>query len=291
MKRAGVVFAAAASLRAIRVSLAQPQTRKRENLMNKMFAALAVLLCVCASGIKAQLITVDNFDDIQIWAGSGINRSALVIDWNNGASNEAMVWGYRWDGPGKVWDMLEAIRRSDPRLFLRIDSETPFGVGLFGIGLQNGPSPFGITGAQDPEGNPVDVSFTEGVNDMNVNPDGFDPPLGSLDVAVVNAGDFYAEGWFDGGFWTLYLTGSNSDRLTSESSFTYPSVWSDGWYGLSGTPLVNESWFALSFHPGFVETTPGTAFAAVPEPSTWALLGGAALAFGIWRIRRATRCV
>ena len=36
--------------------------------------------------------------DIQLWAGTGANEAAMVIDWNDGKSDESLVWGYRWDG-------------------------------------------------------------------------------------------------------------------------------------------------------------------------------------------------
>ncbi len=50
-----------------------------------------------------------SFDDIQFWAGTGPNRAGLVIDWNDGADPQSLVWGYKWDGSATGEDMLLAI--------------------------------------------------------------------------------------------------------------------------------------------------------------------------------------
>ena len=54
--------------------------------------------------------------DIQIWAGTGPNQAALVIDWADG--QPALVWGFRWekDVSKNGTDLLLAVVGADPRL-------------------------------------------------------------------------------------------------------------------------------------------------------------------------------
>ena len=68
------------------------------------------MLAIVAQGIctsRAQLVT--GFDDIQLWAGSGAQKAALVVDFHDGTSKQSFVWGFRWDGKATGYDMLTAI--------------------------------------------------------------------------------------------------------------------------------------------------------------------------------------
>ena len=52
---------------------------------------------------------VVDLDDLNYW-GTGSNRSALVVDWNDGKTNETLAWGFRWDGPAPtVGDLLGSL--------------------------------------------------------------------------------------------------------------------------------------------------------------------------------------
>jgi len=238
-------------------------------------ALFGFLFALQSFTLHAPAQVVSSFDDLNYW-GSGANRSAVVIQWNDSQSPQALAWGYRWDDPGTLFDMLAAITVADPALFLRVDSFTTFGPGLYGIGYQNGSNPFSVTGAQDPAGNPAVANFVDGIWDINAT-SGFDAPASSTGTAPAHAGDRYQEGWNDNGFWGLYFSGTNV--LTAAESLIYPAIWAEAWVGVGGADLVNNGWYGLSFAADFVNQEPGAALAAIPEPSIWSLwlLGGALL--------------
>lgn len=75
--------------------------------MKKVTTALIALLGLVAFDLQGQ--TVGNFDDIQFWTGSGTNRAALVLQWNDGETPASLAWGYRWNGAATGFDMITAI--------------------------------------------------------------------------------------------------------------------------------------------------------------------------------------
>ncbi|MDR2123137.1 MAG: hypothetical protein LBP34_08430 [Flavobacteriaceae bacterium] len=59
-----------------------------------------------------------NFNSILFWVGTGDNRAALVIKWNDSLGNvNARVWGYRWNKNETKTskDLLTAVANADPR--------------------------------------------------------------------------------------------------------------------------------------------------------------------------------
>lgn len=227
--------------------------------MKSIFAALVVLLGLGLSGLKAQLIS--SFDDIEYWVGLGANRSALVIDFHDGTSKQSFAWGYYYDGIKTGADMLLAVSAADSNLTLI----------YFGTAADN----FYL----------AEITYFDG----------------SVTHTRVN-GDFIT----DFNYWGYYVTGGTSggdfedpvsfNPVSVPASFGLPSVWEEAPTGPSfvsfGDPgrfLANNSWDALSY--GLWGTTPSNSVyaSAVPESSSWALLGLSALTFGIWSIRRATR--
>ena len=62
----------------------------------KVRIASACVLAIAASRVVAAPFT---FEDIEYWVGSGANRAALVIDWDdNSIETPALAWGFCWDG-------------------------------------------------------------------------------------------------------------------------------------------------------------------------------------------------
>lgn len=55
--------------------------------------------------------------DIKYWIGSGTNRCAIVVDFNDdGESQSSFAWGYRWNGESlSVMEILNKIALVDPR--------------------------------------------------------------------------------------------------------------------------------------------------------------------------------
>ena len=104
-----------------------------------------------------------SFDDIKYWVGSGSKKAALVIEWHDRNSPDAMVWGYRWDGEANGYDMIVAIAQADPRLVLLTQYTGWMGYTIDGIG-------YGESG--------LDISYDlEGVKSEPKNAFKFEPPI------------------------------------------------------------------------------------------------------------------
>ncbi len=246
----------------------------KKSLLRKIFVASTLAVAALTPTLAAAPIT--DFDDIQFWAGTGPNRSALIVDWNDGSSREALTWGLRWDNAPSVADMIFSIAAADPALFFRLDSDgNNFGPAVFGIGYdtnQNGS--FGVNGAVDRFNDPVSPSFTAGISDSNTSSDSTERPASSTNAGPSDPGDTYVEGWLDNGFWELFDGGTSS---------TYPTTWT-GTFGLRDILLANNSWYALSISKStFDSNIPGLAFAAVPEPTSLLLVALALLGIAVWR--------
>lgn len=237
--------------------------------MKCMLAALVVLLGLGVSGLKAQLIS--SFDDIEYWVGSGTNQSVLAIQWSDGAEPKSLAWGYRWNDMATGFDMLTAIAGSSV-------VEPPFG----GSAIES------FNGA-DPRLSLVVWRY------------GFGDSLYSVSLGSGESVRTQAD--WDSGYWQYWIYGGDIEytpwgetepsyyRVTGSTSYS-SVVWWNSQVGASDRPLINNSWDAYVFLPGFVAQTIAQPTAAViPEPSTWVLLGLTASTFGIWRIRRAARRV
>ncbi len=98
--------------------------------INALAAGMASLAMLAAG--RAQAISLD---DIPLWAGSGTNRAAVMIEWNvpevfNNSTvpapvaSKTMVWGYRFNGTATGAQMLSAILAADPKLYV-IETNSP----------------------------------------------------------------------------------------------------------------------------------------------------------------------
>ena len=85
--------------------------------------ALLALASLPAAAMAVQ------FADIQLWAGSGSQQAAVVIDFNDGQTPRSYVWGFRWNGTATGEQALRAIVAADPLL------ETQISVFSFGASL------------------------------------------------------------------------------------------------------------------------------------------------------------
>ena len=248
--------------------------------MKKKIATLCLsVLAFAGSAGNAQ---VTGFNDLATWTGSGTNQSALVIQWNDGKSPGALAWGFRWDTPGTtVSDMLLEVMDAAVGLFARGDLSTGFGPSYFGFGYDTGiDGTFGVTGATDPLGAPVNLVFANGLSNTNTNDASTQAPLTSIGTAPVDAQDRYREGWMDNGFWELY----------SGTGIAYPITWTASFIG-AGETLAANGWYAFSIsNADFSSNLPGAAFAAIPEPSTLALLAAGGILLVIHARKRFHAC-
>ncbi len=273
------------------VSLNHRKTRTKVKSKHPSIAALAAMMLGLLGSIPSNLhagINIEDLDDLHYW-GTGSNRAALVVDWNDGKTNNTFAWGFRWVGAAPTFaDMITSLAKANSGLFLRLDSDGNFGMALYGVGYQTSSAPFGVTGALDPAGINVTPVFTDGVNDMNVINGATDAPSSSSSAAALNAGDHYSEAWnTPTRYWTLYLSGTSTFPSAATPSFSYPS-WSEAGAGASSVTLDDNGWYALSYSDlSWTAVVPGSAVAAVPEPGGIALIvwGSGFLSMNIRRRR------
>jgi hypothetical protein len=241
----------------------------------KKIVLAASLLMVGAFGLKAQTL-VQSFDDIEFWTGSGANRSALLIQWRDQKIPGALVWGFQWSSSTTLDTMINTLASRNLGLYARIDSEGGYGRGYFGFGFDTGfDGSFGVSGAEDPIGNPASLTFTSGVSDGNAGPS-YEAPLSSTSAGPTNPADRYQEGWWNNGYWELF---SAQDGVSP--------TWTSNWTGGSQT-IANNTWYAYSLTEAEGASIPpdlSAAVNAVPEPSV-AILVTIALVFFMLRQRR-----
>lgn len=195
--------------------------------MKKVTTALMALLGLVAFDLQGQ--TVGNFNDIQFWTGSGTNRAAVVLQWNDGGTPTSLAWGYRWNGAATGFDMLAAIA--------------------------------GTSTITDTEGTVVGtLSGADPRIALGITRYGFGDAVQSI-VFNASGGTRTQEDWFSG-YWEYFVFGGTFeyyDWLAGENmtysepgSSSYAAVsWLSSPVGLVDRPLVDGAWDALSFAPGF----------------------------------------
>jgi hypothetical protein len=243
----------------------------------KKIVLAASLLVVGAFGLRAQTL-VQSFDDIQFWTGSGTNRSALVLQWNDGSTPTSLAWGYRWSGNATGIDMLKAIAGattltpegdpsnilatsigSDSRMTLRLQRYS-WGDAIFSISLNEGLQ-----------------NRTRAAWAMNEYWEYY-VFGGNFDYLIWNADSLDPDG---NEIWK-----SSPANYSQNGNFTYSLVnWLSAPIGASERKLVDGSWDAFSFATGNATNTVMQPYAvSVPEPSV-AILVTIALVFFMLRQR------
>jgi hypothetical protein len=217
--------------------------------MKKTLMAALALAALAWNG-NAQV--VGSFDDIQYWVGTGPNKAALVIQWNDDISPGALAWGYRWSGNSTGLQMLNAIAGNTV-------INDPFG------------DPLGsLTGADSRLSSQL-VRYSFGDSVFSLVYSGSTPARTRAD-------------WFSG-YWEYLIFGGNFEYTnwgdTEPSLYNTPgsSLYSNvSWFsspiGMGDRFLVNGSWDALSFAPGGVGVPVVQPVAvAIPEPRALGLIG------------------
>ncbi len=102
---------------------------KRKNYTLFLTAALAL-------SVTANAFVVE-WEKIRHWAGTGDNKAALVVQFDDGGAGKAYVWGYRWaDGEeASGEDMFRAIASSSNDLYLFTQYTGWMGNTVCGIGV------------------------------------------------------------------------------------------------------------------------------------------------------------
>ena len=218
-------------------------------------------LLAFAGLVSCEDVQAISLDDIQLWAGSGTNRAALVVEWSvpesaAGSSvpapvtDKTLVWGYRFNGAATGSQMLTAVLAADPRLYVK--ANMAFGTYVEAIGYNlNDNGLIGIT-----DGTKTN-SFTNGLlTNGTVNVDG---------AAPLNRGDLYWGGYFGPNWEVWNEAGDAGGFLSSPNRGTYaywtaddPSQpysgahgqWELAQLGLDNLPLTNGSWIGFSVAAG-----------------------------------------
>jgi hypothetical protein len=174
--------------------------------------------------------TVASFDDIEFWIGTGGQRAAMVVDWDDStSSDESLAWGYRWTGTATGGDMLQAILEADNRLFAKLNASS---TQVFGFGYdQNNDQQFAIS-----DGSTFNAS---GITFGGVP----DPPFAPGTASSSDAADHYAEGWYTG-FWHYSVSISSAGGGASPFG-----AWSASNLGLAGRTLSDGDWDGWAFTP------------------------------------------
>jgi hypothetical protein len=243
------------------VSLAVPRVRAqgaaivRPSLLAAAASAAGTVLWFAAPPADAAV----TFDDIHLWTGTGSNRAALVIDFNDAATPQSYVWGYRWDGTATGEDMFRAVVTADPRLFAKRKAFS-WGTANLGIGYDADGDGFAISdGTMFGAGGIAAGSETAADGATALDPD-----------------DRYREGWHSG-FFGYYVAGVNPYA---------GGTWAESQVGGGDRALADGAWDGLSFAPNFSQSVPDEPVAAVPEPAA----AGAVVVLGGLLLARRRRC-
>jgi hypothetical protein len=215
-----------------------------------MKKTLMAALAFAAAAWNGNAQLVGSFEDIDYWVGEGPNQAVLVIQWNDDVSPGALAWGYRWSGSATGLDMINAIAgRTEVRDFFDEPIET-------------------LTGA--------DARLAVGVVRYS-----FGDSIFSIDYSGSNPARTRAD--WNTGYWQYLIFGGNfqytnwddsdSSLYDSPGSSLYANVsWFESPIGMGDRDLVDGSWDALSFAPGFLPVGVVQPV-AVPEPAALGLVG------------------
>ena len=176
--------------------------------------------------IAKNTIAVTTFDDIKYWIGTGSNRAAFMVQWNDGKNTDALVWGFRWEGTATGEDMLKAILKVDRRFFALLYKGTQTGSSVGGLGFDlNGIKTIGLYKGTD---------YTYPLYPTNgfVNTAAYDFDS----YTAIDTNDHWQSGWTNGE-WTYW--GKNP----ADADFTAVTT------GASGRILQNDSWDVWNYAP------------------------------------------
>lgn len=186
----------------------------------------AKLKTVAQKKATSKSANATTFDDIQFWVGTGANQAAFVVQWNDGKTSDALVWGFKWDGTATGEDMIKAIAKADPRFFTLLYQGTQFGSAIAGFGFDlNGTGTNGLY----KDGNKTYPLYPfDGI--VNTSEYDFDSYTG------IDPDDHWQSGWYTG-YWSYWVKDS------TESDYGYSGV------GASTRELQNGSWDVWNFNP------------------------------------------
>ena len=180
------------------------------------------------------------FDMIKNWSGTGANRAAMVLQFNDSREEYALVFGYRFDGTSTGLEMMETIVKNNPRLYWLTQSGTAYGSTFAAMGWD-----------ADNDGdialmkNGVIYELEEDWNVFYTTSSDYDS------WTAVDNDDYWRAGWYSNGYWSYWV------KSSAEATFSYSS------YGISGRTITDGCWDGWNFAAGFMSSAWKT-FAAAP---------------------------
>lgn len=167
-----------------------------------------------------------DFDDIEYFVGSGSNKAALVVKWDDGKGNDKnLVWGYKWSTSQTHTgeDMLRAIAAADSRFYMLVYGGTSYGTTIGGIGYDlNGNGSICLVKSG------TNYSLTNGV--YNTTSYDFDSWTSNDSL------DHWCSGWYNG-YWSYWNASNTSSAYgyasSGASSRTLTNGCVDGWSFMS----------------------------------------------------------
>lgn len=185
-----------------------------------------------------------SMDDIKFWVGSGSNKAVLVIEWHDGKTPDALVWGYKWDGNATGFDMIKAIVNADPRLIF-LTHLTNYGNTIAGLGYNINKNWQTHYVLYDYKNFDPDNYLTSYFDNPPQYPNYAEPTYPTKGIIETNAYNYdywfhpdstshWRAGWY-GGYWSYWVKDSR------EEDWTYSN------WGASSRELVDGSWDGWSF--------------------------------------------
>lgn len=169
------------------------------------------------------------FDDIIYWVGTGSNKAAFVVQWNDGKNPDALVWGFKWDGTATGEDMLRAIAKADKRLYSLLYYSGPnLGTAIGGLGFDLDGQ--GTVGLYNNGNTTYPLYPVDGV--INTSAYDFD------NYTAIDSNDHWGSGWYTG-YWSYWV------KDPTDTDFGYSGL------GASSRILENGSWDVWNFNPNF----------------------------------------
>lgn len=184
------------------------------------------------------------FDDVVYWVGEGEKQTGVAIKWNDGKSEDALIWGYRWDGEKKVIDMLKDIAYEDERFYILLNETNSVVIGGIGFDL-NGENTTALI-----------------YNNLTTYP--LYPFEGIVKTTTADfdkyvtrdTDDHWCAGITENGIWNYLVMEEGQNIFTASSESILDRV------------LAENSWNAWNFDTEFTGVTLGNDFTSVSE-YTW----------------------
>lgn len=214
MKKNITLFIVALSVSA--AALAQTTIRV-QGAPRKVSNAVAARIMKAADATSSTAI---DFSKIERWTGEGDCRAALAIKWADGQNNDkTLVWGYRWNsGEQKTGeDLLRAVAKADPALYIMADPNTAYGFTVGGMGY-------------DTDGDRY-VTLTTMTDEIYPRCGAFLVPYSEFDTSASTKwgeSDAWNNGYMTTGFWNYYIADNTDNELQMSATGATGRTLTDG---------------------------------------------------------------